>query len=254
MRQAALTGLLLAACAHGPAPTGPDPAVATAEALGEAIAEQDRISAAATDMAGDSGELEKATALFGWITLKQGSHWEVDFVRKDQRGELAVAVRVRFEPVGPDLRAEVEAVDDLPLEGDARAMFLARQAVLQHHLPYCTRTVNPVVLPGALRGLDGWLVYLLPGQTEIGKLPLSVQRYRVSADGATVLESEALTRGCPVLEYGPNAIPVIEHVISSTPMEHHAWASRVMKVPLFIGVDSTAWKATDGKLTLVKKR
>jgi hypothetical protein len=79
-----------------------------------------------------------------------------------------------------------------------------------------------------------------------------VQRHHVSADGSTVLESKSLTKSCAVLDYAPKVTPMITHVLSDAPMEHHVWANRVMKQDLFVGIESTLWEVKDGKVSKVK--
>lgn len=123
--------------------------------------------------------------VFGHLSAAADTFYVVYRARQSADGEsafTAAAVRPAEADVGFFARA-------------ARAMRLAEHAFGRVRRPY-----NTIALPDA--GNGEWFVYLVPAPTQAGVWPLGGDaRYRVSADGRTLLATRRLHNA--ILNYGP---------------------------------------------------
>jgi hypothetical protein len=251
---------ILMGCATAPERREPEPAapeacrapVARAEDLGRAIFEQEEISAWATDAL--LRERPRIDDVLGWVTSRDGAGWAVHFFGRagDRLEERYTARFARAEPGG----AVVELLDPpRPLAAGVAAMALARQTAIAEPLsPQCSDAYNTVVLPGALGGEEGWLVYLLAATTQRGVMVAGGHHRRtVSADGARVVRSEPLSRACLALPPPPPGATggVVTHIVTPCPVETHVYLSLLHRRPLYVGTSTGTWAVEQGRIRYV---
>ncbi|HLQ21861.1 MAG TPA: hypothetical protein VK132_01575 [Gemmatimonadales bacterium] len=126
--------------------------------------------------------------------------WEVVFGRQSANADtFYIAYRATQRAAGET--TYVAATFTLP-EADTDYFARAARAInlAAHAFGRVTRPYNAVALP--IDGSEDWFVYLVPAPTRLGVWPLGADaRYRVAADGRTVLEKRRLHNA--VIEYGP---------------------------------------------------
>lgn len=123
--------------------------------------------------------------------------------------------------------------------------------------------MNPIVLPRALTGAAGILVYLIAG-TQRPDVAVLGKHYRVlvSADGRDVVSFEPLSKTVielPLPEAnGPSsATPagvVVTHVLGPAPIETHVFASLLYRVPVYVGTSRGDWKVDGESVELLRPR
>lgn len=232
-----------------PAPLRAD--VARAEQVGEALYWHDRAAWIATDVLFAAHVLPDDRRVQGWLTHDEGAgRMRVDFV-----GEVDGTLRRlhAVELVPGEKGQHTSPTPPPPLDAADVAAFRARQRALAADFRACTRTYNPVVLPGALEGQDGWLVYLLAASPRREERVLGGHhRLLVTPDGARVEEQVELSRGCLTVEAPPTpegteeAALTVTHALSPAPNETHVFTSLRYEVPLYVLTQAGMWKV-DGK-------
>jgi hypothetical protein len=186
---------------HQPAPVSPEEQARAdrAERIGALIFEQDAAAARATDaLVAAAGP---KPPVHGWVTRVSSDAATTSFLGADD-------TQVVYEVVAAAGAApSVTKVDPPhPLDTEGAAIFRA-QTTARHALQArCGDSYNPVVLPAALLGKDGWLVYLLAASTRPDVRVLAGHHLvRVSADGNAVLEDVPLSGSCIVARGRPQS-------------------------------------------------
>lgn len=263
-----LSAFVAAPFAHAqeesPAPVGDaqvTKALLDAEATGRAIYLHDQAAAVASDaVTGIESFREdgKRGRLGGWIT--------------EQREEGIVVTFVSSEPV-PRARYRATVSADGRVVGDAFA--LAEPAALTEYelraaharttastatFEPCSRTYNTVVLPAA-NDASGWNVYLLPGTTQPGVVPIGGSyRLDIDASGENIIKQRPFTRTCIALERPPEdkaretVALVITHLLDPTPTEVHVFWSLWARTPLYVATSEGNWLIEAGRISLVSRR
>ncbi len=229
-------------------------AVADAIALGTRLYAQDRASAAATDAALAGGMPPTAQ---GWITRLAADGWRVDFYGTAD-GQPASLVSVRVDDAGV-AGAPVRHAAAVPLDEEGRAMVGARAAAIAAFTPICGGRYNVDVVPGALVGAPGWLVYFSPGTTDpdaavlAGYVRIAVA---VGADGPVVTEVKPLSNTCVIM--GKPAAPpasaelvalAVSHFVTPTATEAHVFASLRYRQPVMVVVDGGVFVVDEGRVS-----
>lgn len=208
-------------------------------AMGREIFRQDRAAWLAADVLLAARQQSELADVRGWIVVPTADGDLVRFLAADETG-----VRARWDiPVGPNgAGAAVEAATpDLSAEEQAR--WAARQTAIANADPMrCGPNLNSVVARDP--DSDGWLVWLLTATTENGILPIGGhQRFRISADGQTVLSRERLSVGClnisksvPEGADEGSALAFVNHLVSTGPVETHVFLSLLHQTPIAVGV------------------
>lgn len=246
--------LLLAVAAVAEEPVAePDRAheLARIAAVGEALYERDRAAWLATDALFGTVDSADRAGVKGWIVAPDRSGWRVRFIGGEAAPCAVFEVPVA-EKAGP-VRAHSPC---RPLTVEEAAMFRARQTAIAALEGPCSDRYNTVVLPAEMLAREGWLVYLLAATTTPGEAVIGGhKRIHVSADGETVLASEALSNSCLTLELppksGPGGVPeflAVTHVLSPVPIEIHSFLSLLHDVPLYVLTSDGVWSVSSGEI------
>ncbi|NJC41892.1 hypothetical protein GGQ87_002187 [Brevundimonas alba] len=206
-------------------------------AMGQAIYQQDVAAWVATDaLLAHLAGAPPPPGTSGWIVVDEGETQRVRFVRQDQ-GSLKSAfdVLVREGRAGP-----VEVVADGALSAQEKASFLARQtAIANIGRLRCSQSFNTVVLDDS--DSDGWLVWLLTATTDADIIPMGGHyRFRISADGSTVLRRDMLSNGClnmprqPTDDQGQPVALAVSQIVSQGPVETHVFLSLQNRMPIYV--------------------
>ncbi len=244
MRLSALAAVLLAAVATPvfAQERAPDPvrieewSTDKVGEIGKAIYRHDVAAWVATDvLIAHLGDAPPPPGLMGWIVIDEGQDQLVRFIRKD--GDI---LRAAFDiPVHDGVAgAPVEVEDALPSDQVARAN--ARQTAINNiGRLRCSAQLNTVVLDDP--DTDGWLVWLLTATTDANIIPFGGHyRFRISADGSTVLRRDMLSNSCinlPRQQEGANGQPaglVISQIVSNGPVETHVFLSLQNRLPVYV--------------------
>jgi hypothetical protein len=251
----ALLALLLRAVAAAGQESAAEPMAAAElariEALGEALYERDRAAWRATDALFAAVAPARRTALKGWIVTPDESGWRVRFAA----GEGASCALFDV-PVAEEAGPVREHSPCKALTATETTMFRARQAAIAALDDPCSERYNTVVLPAEMLGREGWLVYLLAATTTPGEVVIGGhKRIHLSADGGTVLASEALSNSCLTLELPPKSAEggapeflAVTHVLSAVPSEIHTFVSLLHGLPLYVLTSDGVWEVSSGKI------
>jgi hypothetical protein len=205
-------------------------------AMGIAIYEQDTAAWVSTDaLLAHLGNTPPPTGMVGWVVVQDGQDHRVRYVRQDGNMlKAAFDVVVREGRAGP-----VENVD-VPVSEYEAASFRARQTAMANAGDRrCAPQLNAVVVDDP--DSDEWLVWLLTPTSQQTAVPVGGHiRFRISADGSTVLRRDLLSVGClnmprpPQAEEGqPQALFVMQ-IVSDTPVETHVFLSLQNRLPIFV--------------------
>ncbi len=204
-------------------------------AMGLAIYRQDVAAWVATDaLIAHLNGAGPPTGIAGWIVIDEGETQRVRFIRQAE-GTL----RSAFDIVVRDGRAGAVQPVDEPLSEIEQTSFLARQtAIANVGRLRCAQQMNTVVLDDP--DSDGWLVWLLTPMPDSGAIPLGGHyRFRISADGGTVLLRDQLSNTCFFAERPPagqreNAMMFYTQIVSRGPVETQVFLSIQNQLTLVI--------------------
>lgn len=208
-------------------------------AMGREIYRQDRAAWLATDALLAAHSQTELADVRGWIVVPTPTGDLVRFVSADDTG-----VHARWDiPVGTDGAEPVVAAPSPDLTPDEIARWTARQTAIANMSPLqCGPSMNSVVARDP--DSDAWMVWLLTATTESGVIPIGGhQRFRISADGRTVLSHENLSVGCMNMQppreadQGDVAMVLVTHLVSDGPVETHVFLSILNQTPIAVGVE-----------------
>lgn len=204
-------------------------------ATGQAIYRQDLAAWVSTDalLAHLNGAAPPAD-MVGWIVVDQGEDQLVRYLRND-----AGVLKSAFDVVVREGRSGPVKVVDEALSEAEQAGFRARQtAAANIGALRCSAQLNAVVLDDP--DSDDWLVWLLTPTPDSGAIPIGGHyRFRISADGGTVLRRDQLSNGCffadrpsPEMQ---DALLFYTQIVSKGPVETQVFLSIQHRLPLVIG-------------------
>jgi hypothetical protein len=221
-------------------------------ARGRAIAAYDAAAWRGTDAVRALRPIEDGR-LATYVAVPTTDGWLVSFGRLDAaRDAFVIAYQARERSGDYEARAFDPPVADVA--GIRSAAVAMRTATAAH--PRVDRPYNAAVLP---TGDGGWWVYLYPAPTRAGVWPLGADtRYRVSADGRTVLERRRMHDA--VIEYTAPTSPregmtleanyhtaVLDDVPEDTDVFHVL--QRTPKVPELVVTQRFTYRIeTDGRM------
>ncbi|HEV2532862.1 hypothetical protein [Phenylobacterium sp.] len=251
---ALLTTVLAAPVLAQPAAPTQAPAIrefdiATIERLGRTIYRQDSAAWRATDALQAQLKDIHGAGVKGWIVEGEGDVQRVRFLRDVGHG-LEAGYDVE---VGPKGETRVSEPAERSLAPEERAAFAARQTAVAHLTQVCRAGYNSVVLKDP--GGDGWLVWLLAPMVKAGEVPIGGHyRFTISADGATVVRMDALSRSCLVMTAPAPASGIkpvaifVTHVVSPTPVETHVFLQMQAGQPMYVMAGGQVWKIDGGHI------
>lgn len=161
------------------------------EVMGRAISRQDRAAIAASDVLHRRFPQGDPPGLVGWVVMEEGDNQRVRFVLDDGSGPRAGwDVTVRERRAGPLVQPIETARSASEL-----AQYRARQTAARNVPPMRCRRLNSAVLKDP--DSDDWLVWLLASADDARTLPFNGNfRFRISADGQTLLRRDQLFTQC----------------------------------------------------------
>jgi len=232
-----------------------------AEELGVTLYFLDKASAIGTDALRQNVASIEKLGLSGYLTFREAddsgqpaNSWREFFLKGEANPVVAYTVRVPLK-LGATYSFE-EHNPPVPASEGLRTFFTARQTAIKALTPV-VQPINPVVLPGAVIGEDGILVYLLAGETRKGVAVLG-RHYRVlvSRDGTTVKKFEPLSKSIIEIPYSSEgkttAGLVVSHIVTDWPLETHVFASLLYKLPVYVATSRGNWNVEEGKISLVE--
>lgn len=205
-------------------------------AMGKAIYRQDIAAWVSTDaLLAHFASAPPPAGMAGWIVVDEAEGQRVRYVR-DDGGTLKAAfdVMVREGRAGP-----VEPVD-IALNETEKGQFRARQTALRNvGRLRCGQRPNAVVLDDP--DGDGWLVWILAATADANVIPMGGHyRFRISADGSTVVRRDMLSNSCldmPRPPAGSDGQPVglgVTQIVSQGPVETHVFLSLQNRIPIYV--------------------
>lgn len=246
MRIAAILAILVvgmassAAAQSPPAPDLPPPVpieewpLEKVSRIGVEMYRLDSAAWLATDALMQAIRPEESRTIRGWLIAPVEDGLRVRFYREGNPDPVPgwdVVVKGRVAgPVTPSPGA-VLAPDEL---AQARALATARANPGPLR---CSARPNTVIM--ADPDSDGWLVWLLTPMPEDRTIPIGGHyRFRISADGGTVLQRDQLSNGCFFAERPPagarDAVLAYTHIVSRGPVETHVFLSIQNRLSLAI--------------------
>lgn len=161
------------------------------ELMGRAIWRQDQAAIAASDVLHRRFPDGDPPGLRGWVVTEEGGDQRVRFVLEDGSGPRAGwDVTVRDRRAGPLVQPT-----DTALSPDELAQYRARMTAARNIPPMRCGLLNSVVIRDPES--DNWLVWLLASANDAHTLPFNGNfRFRISADGQTVMRRDQLFTHC----------------------------------------------------------
>ena len=264
-----LTFIVVCSCAKSnitapaalPIPEDLKAQVHLAEELGVTLYFLDKASTIGTDALRQNVASIEKLGLSGYLTFREAddsgqpaNSWRVFFLKGEVNPVVVYTVRVPLK-LGATYSFE-EHNPPVPANEGLRTFFTARQTAIKALTPV-VQPINPVILPGAVIGDDGILVYLLAGETRKGVAVLG-KHYRVlvSRDGTAVKKFEPLSKSIIEIPYSSEgkttAGLVVSHILTDWPLETHVFASLLYKLPVYVATSRGNWKVEKGKISLVE--
>lgn len=210
--------------------------LARVTAMGREIYRQDTAAWLATDALLAVHSPESLPELRGWIVVPEGDGLKVRFLREGPSGyRIGWDVVVTRDKAGP-----VVEPDDGSLTPAETAQWQARQtAIANIGTLRCSASLNAVVV--ADPDSDNWLVWLLTATTDANIIPVGGHyRFRISADGLTMIRRDQLSVGCLNMPLtGPEhpdrpAGLTVSQIVSSGPVETHVFLSLQNRIPIYV--------------------
>lgn len=224
--------------------------------MGKAIYRQDVAAWVATDaLAAHLAPAQLGPPLVGWIVVDQGDNQLVRFIRQD--GDT---LHPAFDiPVHDGVAGTVVPVSGGELSPTETAAFRARQTAIGNiGRLRCSRTMNTVVLDDP--DGDGWLVWLLTATTDANIIPMGGHyRFRISADGSTVLRRDMLSNGCmnmPRQQQSSDSQPsalVVGQLVSNGPVETQVFLSIQNHLPIYVMAGDQLFEVAGAVITKVEQ-
>lgn len=242
--------------ARGPAPVPIEAwAPERVSAMGREIHAQDVAAWVATDALLAALTPQEQATIRGWVVLGEGRTRTVRFLRAEgdtvvPGWDIAVTDRTASAPV---------PAAETTLTGETQARFLARQTAAANIGALRCGQYNSVVARDP--DSDGWLVWLLASTTEAGVMPVGGHyRFKVDAEGVTVLQRDQLSNSClnmaanpPPGPRGQAAAVVVSQIVSDGPVETHVFLSLQFGKPIYVIAGDALFAVTGDRIRKVER-
>jgi len=210
--------------------------MAKVTAMGREIYRQDTAAWLATDALLAVHSPESLPDLRGWIVVPEGDGQKVRFL---QEGPSGYKIGWDVVVTGDKARAVIEPSDG-SLTPRETAQWQARQtAIANIGTLRCSANLNVVVV--ADPDTDNWLVWILTATTNANLIPVGGHyRFRISADGQTVVRRDQLSVGClNMARPSPDRSDQLDslfvtQIVSSGPVETHVFLSLQNRIPIYV--------------------
>lgn len=228
----------------------------TVSALGQELYIQDTAAWVATDALLETlTEAEEAT-IRGWVVLGAGPERTVRFLKAE--GDAVVPgwdITVTNGQAAPPAPAA-----DAELTGESLIRHTARQTAVANIGTLRCGRYNAVVARDP-EG-DGWLVWLLAGSPAQGIMPVGGHyRFRISADGKSLIRRDQLSNGCLNMDANPPPGPqgqpagiVVSHIVSGAPVETHVFLSLQYRKPVYVSAGAKLFAVAGRRIREVDTR
>ncbi|HEY0928268.1 hypothetical protein [Brevundimonas sp.] len=224
--------------------------------IGKAIYRHDVAAWVATDalLAHLNGRAP-VQGLAGWIVVEQGPDLLVRFVRTEGEATLpAYDIPVRDGVAG----AVTEVASGELSPGELARLRARNTAAANIGRLRCSAQLNNVVLPDP--DGDGWLVWLLTSTTDANIVPFGGHyRFRISADGSTVVRRDMLSNSCinlPRQQEGATGRPaglMISQIVSNGPVETHVFLSLQNRLPIYVMAGNQLFEVNGPEIRKVER-
>jgi hypothetical protein len=225
--------------------------IPTLERLAHDMYVQDKFAWLASDvLAAHLDEKERATqGSKGWITGLRDGQQIVRFVRVSDRGPEALYDVVFAEGANPTLSSPT----DRTLSPEEIAQYRARTLALTNIPRRCSDRYNSVALKDP--SSDGWLVWAMAASLDPKAMLIGGHyRFTISPDGQTVRARDALSVSCMTITNENQAGEMMNHLVSLTPVETHAFASLTYGRTFHVGTeDGRAWRVDAGRIVRIEQ-
>ena len=239
------------------------------EVLGEALYISNKMAAIGTDVMLQNVKDPKKTGICGHIVFSETNDrnvptgsWIVEFFRDAANPKVGYQVRLTPPPAGGPVARDFRAYTP-PRKPSDRELLLHRaiRKALEAVPDKPDQPFSPVVMPAALLGEDGILVYLLAG-TRQENVAVFGTHYRVlvSLDGRSVYKVESLSRSGLEIPLdnspkdGSKAAIQVAHQSVDTPLETDVFVSLLHNTDVVVQAGKYTWLIHEGKIRLQSMR
>jgi hypothetical protein len=226
--------------------------IATIEALGKQLHRQDAMAATAFDTLFEMYPEAKKLQIRAWITESNAENQRI-FIIQEKDSKQSLAYIINFPKDG---QPAVEAHLDEPLPPFVQTRLAARASAIEAIPALMAERYNFEVLDDP--DGNGFLVYGLAATMKPDEIVVGGHfRVSVSADGSKAEQVDALSRSLLILPKTPTDLPegsktaaaTMTHIVSSTPVETHVYASLLHKTPFFVATsEKDLWVVGNGKI------
>ncbi len=210
--------------------------------MGQALVRQDRAAIAAGERLRRTFDNADPPGLQGWIVVSEGETQRIRFlVERDGQPRVGWDVVVSGSRAGP-----VVVPPDAPLTEDELAQFRARRtAAANVGAERCGRYNVFAVRDSAT---DDWLVWLLANANDLGTVPMDGHyRFRISADGSTLLRRDRLSKSCSTQNRSPGTVQMtLMSAGGVPPSEALVYVSIMYGFPIAVEDSPTTFVVIDG--------
>lgn len=227
--------------------------VRLSETRGAIMHRKDQLARRATEILGAQKNLRKTKRVSGWVTVLGENGVDVVWFMGGSIRRPRPYYAIVFTPGGD---GRFYPYKQYKASDKAIAMFRARASALAVMEQACTPSVNTVVLQHESGA--GWLVYVLSAGTSLDEVYIGGHtRYTVDEAGTNVLQTDALSESCLVLnKSAPEsrdedtlAWYSMTHLQHPTPLETHLFQSLNHDLRFFVHTSSGDWRVEGGSIT-----
>jgi hypothetical protein len=227
-------------------------AVEREAAVGWELYEHDQAAWHGTDAMLEDVRDPRREGLSGWITERTPEGVQILFLKP--QGETVTAI---YRALYRDGQIRERGRIDRPLTEPKARLNRARLLAVATPLPQqCAEHNNSITLPRSVPGQDGADVdvYLMPAMSTLNEAPFGGHfRFAVDTDAGVVRETQRFTNGCITLPFDRNAAGLmITQLLGDTPTEIHVFESLTIRIPVYVGVNSTEiWSVSGREIAFV---
>ena len=227
----------------------------SAEALGLRMFQHDRAAWKATDAVTELPGFVNDSRLRGWITEERGDQIDVTFIgAADDETVALYRVTVKRDS---GLVENVSALPSpVPLTEFEMGAAAAVKSAREFKFSLCAPNYNTVTLPTEGEGSKKWLVYLMPGTSEQGTIPIGGSyRLTIDWDSHAVSSSRAFTKSCLAVKNDPASEAIfVTHLLDNIPTEVHVFWSLWAGKAMYVGTpDNRIWAIEGGRIRLADR-